>query len=190
MQRLTKLLAERAPVARRRLPWLIVACLAVFVFSQHFAIAWVWTESVNAHVVLVVKGAMPRKGDYVAFAYQGGVVVSPAPWTRRFIQSALGQKPDGYVSHERGEGFIKVMAAGPGERIDLRGRDLFLGKQWLGRAKDRSMGGEVLTPLPGGVIPQGYFYASAPHVDALDSRYTKMGLVPLSAVIGRAIKLF
>jgi len=159
---------DRAPKARRRMPWAIAALMVVVIASQHFALAWVMTESVGASAVLVLKGAPPRKGELFAFEYQGQVA----------------------GTHRKGELFVKFLAGVPGDQVVREGRTFSINGKALGSAKTVSLSGAALEAATPGVIPDGYLYAYAPHKDALDSRYALMGLVPQSSVIGRAIKLF
>lgn len=159
---------DRAPKARRRMPWAIGALMVVVIASQHFALAWVMTESVGASAVLVLKGEPPRKGELFAFEYQG--------------QEA--------GAHRKGELFVKFLAGVPGDLVVRDGRTFSIDGKSLGTAKASSLSGAALEAANPGVIPSGYLYAYAPHKDALDSRYALMGLVPRGSVIGRAIKLF
>lgn len=159
---------DRAPKARRRMPWAIAALMVVVIASQHVALAWVMTESVGASAVLVLKGSPPRKGELFAFEYQGREA----------------------GTHRKGELFVKFLAGVPGDQVVRDGRTFSIDGRSLGTAKTASLSGVALEAANPGVIPDGYLYAYAPHKDALDSRYALMGLVPRASVIGRAIKLF
>ncbi|WP_052163013.1 S26 family signal peptidase [Aquabacterium sp. NJ1] len=167
-ERLSAWWADRAPKARKRLPYAVIGLLMVWTFSQHFALAWVVTESVGATMALVQKGVPPHKGDLFVFAYSG---------------PELG-------NHRKGEVFVKYLAGVPGDKVEREGRNFSIDGKALGTAKTHSLGGIPLEASQPGVIPPGYVYAFAPHKDALDSRYAVLGLVPQSAVIGRAIKLW
>ncbi len=164
--------AERFPLARKRLPWAVAAGLSVFVFSQYVAIGWVWTESIPANVVLVFKGTAPRAGELMAYAYEGEPI---AGW-------------------RRGDIFIKYAAAVAGDTVHRDGQhfwaDTQRGRIELGIAKTQSRKGVPLVASQGGLVPQGYIHAYAPHPDALDSRYAVAGLVRREAVLGRAVALF
>lgn len=164
--------AERFPLARKRIPWVVASGLAVFVASQHVALAWVWTDSVPATVVLVLKGTAPRAGELMAYAYEGGSI---AGW-------------------KRGDLFVKYAGAMAGDTVHRDGQrfwaDTQRGRIDLGVAKAQSRKGLPLAPAPGGVVPPGFIHAYAPHPDALDSRYAIAGLVRREAVLGRAITLF
>lgn len=179
--------ATQALIARRRLPWVIVLCLAVLLFSQHFALAYVSTRSVDAHLVLVLKGVPPKRGDLVAFAYAG--------------------RPIG--GHEKGDLFVKYLAGVPGDTIVRNGREFYLNGRSLGVAKERSGVSEPswisklairlqwadpvksvpLEASTGGVIPRGMFWVHGTDRDALDSRYAAMGLTPRSSFVGKAVKI-
>lgn len=180
--------ATQPAIARRRLPWVIVLYMGIWVASQHVAICPVTTQSIDAHLVLVLKGAAPRKGDLVAFPYGG---------------QEIG-------GHSRGDGIVKVLAGIPGDRIERDGRDFFVNGQRVGHAKEWSgvasstwtsrwlerMGwarpprSVALEASAAGVIPDGFVYVQGTDKDALDSRYAAMGLVPIRSFLGRAIKLF
>lgn len=180
--------ATQPAIARRRLPWVIALFLAVWVTSQHLAIGFVTTQSIDAHLVLVLKGTTPKKGELVAFIYTGRDI----------------------GGHSPGEGIVKVLAGIPGDRIERSGRDFFLDGHPLGHAKERSgvakkswttrkleeLGwAKPLKSVPlqaseGGVIPAGHVWVQGTDRDALDSRYAAMGLVPVNTFLGRAIKIF
>ena len=180
--------ATQPAIARRRLPWVIALTMGIWVASQHLAIGIVTTQSIDAHLVLVLKDAKPRKGELVAFVYTG--------------QNIGGHRP--------GEGIVKVLAGIPGDRIERVGRDFFVAGTPLGHAKEMSGVAEKswtnlkleelgwakpLKSVPlqaseGGVIPPGHVWVQGTDRDALDSRYAAMGLVPMNTFIGRAIKIF
>jgi conjugal transfer pilin signal peptidase TrbI len=167
-QRFGQWWSERAPLARKRMPWAISGMLFVVLFSQYFALGWVVTESVGASAVLVIKGTAPKRGELFAFEYLGPEI----------------------GNHRKGEMFVKFAQGMPGDSISREGREFFMNGKSLGVAKERSMAGVPLEASDGGVVPEGSIYAYAPHKDALDSRYKLQGLVPRNAVIGRAIRLF
>ena len=164
--------AERFPLARKRLPWVVVAGLALLLVSQHVALGWVWTESIPATLVLILRGSPPRPGELMAYAYEGQAI---AGW-------------------RRGDTFIKYAAALEGDVVQREGRHFWAltrrGRLDLGVAKQASRSGLPLAAANAGVVPPGSIYAHAPHADALDSRYAIAGLVRRQAVIGRAFVLF
>lgn len=164
--------ADRFPMARKRLPWVVVAGLALLVGSQHVALGWVWTESVPATLVLILKGTPPCPGELMAYAYEGQEI---AGW-------------------RRGDTFIKYAAAMAGDLVQRDGRHFWAltrrGRVDLGVAKQVSRQGLPLAAAQAGPVPPGLIYAHAPHADALDSRYAIAGLVRREAVVGRAIVLF
>lgn len=171
-QRWAAFKAERFPLARKRLPWVVAAGLALQVISEHLALGCVWTESIPAHLVLILKGTAPRAGELMAYAYEGAEI---AGW-------------------RRGDTFVKFAAAIEGDEVHCEGRRFWAltrrGRIELGLAKPVSRKGMPLAPAAAGVIPPGFVYAYAPHPDALDSRYAIAGLVRREAIVGRAVELF
>lgn len=175
-------------IAKRRLPWVVLLLVFIWVFSQHLAVCPVITRSIDANLVLVLKGQPAKRGDFVAFVY-------------------TGQEIGG---HKKGEGVVKVLAGLPGDKITRIERDFYLNGTPLGHAKERSgvadpswlmklMIWTGLTTNPPSidlkasetiVIPHGYAWMQGTDKDALDSRYAAMGLVPTNTFIGRAIKVF
>lgn len=158
----------RAPLVRRRLPWVLVAGMAVYVFAQHFALGWVWSDSVDASVVIVLKGVPVARGDLMVYAYAGAPI---GGW-------------------KRGDAMVKYAGAVEGETVEQRGRRFYVHGRDLGLAKTHSKLGVPLEAAQPGIVPKGYLWAYAPHPDALDSRYALAGLVPREAILGKAFKLF
>lgn len=187
-QRWSQYKQTQPAIAKRRLPWVILLLVFIWVFSQHLAICPVITRSIDANVVLVLKGQPAKRGDFVAFVYAG----------------------DEIGGHKKGEGVVKVLAGLPGDTITRIGRDFYIDGQHLGRAKERSgvadpsllmkaMMWAGITSNPPSidlkasesvVIPAGYVWVQGTDKDALDSRYAAMGLVPVNTFIGKAVKVF
>lgn len=192
--RVAQHLRARWPSIRRSLPRDLVIVAALSLLLQPFSISWVMTESIGAHMALVIKGAMPKPGELVAFAYTGGEIPGyylSTPTTRLGLALGLHPRLDG---PRRGDGFIKYLMGIEGDRIEVQGRQVFLntprGRFAVGEAKPVSRHGVPLQVIAPQVIPPGYVYVWAPHVDALDSRYQLLGLVPASAIVGKGVALW
>jgi conjugal transfer pilin signal peptidase TrbI len=87
--------------------------------------------------------------------------------------------PDGMV-------FGKIVAGVPGDRIELRGREVFVAGKSVGLAKPRSRTGLAVEPIAPGVIPPNHYFVMTPHPDSLDSRYAMIGLIPRARILGVA----
>lgn len=194
-QRLADRWALRWPVIRRQLPRDIVIVLWLMLLCQSMGVAWVMTDSVHTSVALVLKGAPVRRGELAVFAYQGGSVAKYYPdsalarWGR-----SLGAEVS-LAGPRKGDGFVKYLIGLPGDRIEVQGDQVILqtapGRRLdMGRCKPATRHGVPLVPIRPQVIPEGYVYMWAPHLDALDSRYELMGLVPMNAIVGRAVRLW
>ena len=179
---------------RRQLPRDLLILAWVAILSQALGVAWVMTDSVHTSVALVLKGARVQPGELAVFGYSGRTLPMyyPDDWTYR-LKTALG----GSTSRDGpqpGDGFVKYLIGLPGDRVEVVGDHVFLttpkGRFDMGRWKPVSRNGAALRPIADQVIPDGFAYMWAPHTDALDSRYEVMGLVPVSAISGRAVRLW
>ena len=194
VQRLRNRLAGRAPAIRRALPRDLAILLILFSITRMVGLGWIMTDSVHRSAVLVLKGAPVRPGELAVFGYQGEPIAGyyeADAWSQ--LMSAFG------VAHRsagprKGEGFVKYLVGVPGDRIEVEDRHVWLvtarGRIDGGLCKTHSRHGVPLEPIAPQVIPAGYVYMWAPHVDALDSRYATMGLVPISAIAGRGVPLW
>ena len=152
--------------------------LALFILQFFIRLDVNLTESLPDKVFLTVKGMTSdiKKGDYIAFEYQGSGATSPFP---------------------KGFHFVKIVGATPGDLITMddtlhfyRGSSREGTSSLLGLAKPISKLGKPLAPGPVGVIPDGQYYVYAPHPDSLDSRYALTGWVRQEHVIGKTFALF
>lgn len=181
---------SRWPHVRKALARDILIVGVVVVAAQYLAVAWVTTESIGATAVLLFKGAAARQGDLVAFVYRGQQLPNYYPESRWLeLQEALGQRVD-RAGPALGQGMVKVLLGLPGDRVEVRGREVWLhtpqGLQRVGLAKAASRAGTPLEVVAPQVIPPGHVFVWAPHPDAFDSRYAAMGLVATSTLLGRA----
>ena len=187
-------LRSRLPHVRRTLPRDMAILLVLYLLSRQVSVAWVLTDSVYTQAALILKGVPPRQGELAAFAYTGGSLSNYyADNTVTQALRALGLSPrlDGPA---KGDGFIKYLIGVPGDRIEVEGRSVFLvtptGRKFAGLVKTHSKHGVPLTPIKPQTIPEGYVYMMAPHLDALDSRYALMGLVPATSIAGKGVALW
>lgn len=200
LARLRARLVARWPHIRRQLPRDLLIVLWLGLLAQAFGLAWVSTDSVDVQGALVLKGVPVRSGELAVFLYQGDAVPDYYPPPSRSLPSwaaaIVGALPDAQARSgpKKGTGFVKFLWGVPGDRIEVVGDEVFLtngaGRWSMGKVKPRARSGAALSPIAPQVIPPGYVYMWAPHRDALDSRYSLMGLVPVSSIAGRAVKLW
>lgn len=193
--RLRERLASRWPSIRRQLPRDLSIVLFLAVLAQHLGLAWVMTDSVHTSLALVLKGASVRPGQLAVFGYTGETIPRYNEDWADGLRRRLGLEVAPQDGPRRGDGFTKYLIGIPGDRIEVEeGGRVFLvtaqGRFDMGRCKPFSRHGVPLQCTQAQVIPEGYVYMWAPHVDALDSRYAVMGLVPRSSIVGRAVKLW
>jgi conjugal transfer pilin signal peptidase TrbI len=144
----------------------LLAALATMWFATHYTLGLNVTESLPGRLFLIERGEQPKRGDYVAFRWNGG-----------------GPYPSGST-------FIKLLAGMPGDEVTQLDGDYYVNCYPVGRAKRLSRQGIALEPGPTGTLPQGFYYVRAPHPDSLDSRYALTGWVKEAQIIGRAHVLF
>jgi conjugal transfer pilin signal peptidase TrbI len=186
--------AQRWPAIRRDLPRDLVVFVWLILLFNSFGLAWVMTDSVHTSAALVIKGARVQPGQLAVFAYSGQTLPTYYSQDAGFrVRQWLGQNPT-LAGPTKGEGFVKFLIGVAGDRIEVIDDRVFLntrrGRLDMGRCKPVSRAGVPLTPITSQVIPDGMAYMWAPHVDALDSRYAVMGLVPVSSIVGRGVKLW
>ena len=143
--------------------WVIAAHLA---FGRAYLVALNLTESLPGTLFLVEKDVMPKRGDLVAFRWEGS-------WP-----------------YPRGSIFVKCLIGLPGAVISAEGRDFFVDGKPVGRAKETARTGEPLDTGPLGTIPDGRYYVAGSHPDSLDSRYRLTGWVAQRQIIGKAVRVF
>jgi hypothetical protein len=187
-------LKAQGPHIRRTLPRDLSIMLILFMVTRFLGLGVVMTDSVHTRLALVIKGASPKVGQLAVFAYSGGMLPGyyPDGWMAD-ARRALGM----HVSLDgprKDDGFIKYLAGVAGDRIEVESGHVFLinasGRHDMGACKPTTRHGVQLHPIAPQVIPPGYVYVYAPHVDALDSRYSVMGLVPTGAIVGRGVALW
>lgn len=191
---LKRRLRERWPTIRRELPRDVAILLWLTLLLQHFALGWVMTDSVHTSLALVMKGVPASAGDLVVFGYTGKPIehyYTEGPLHR--LQRSLGQAVS-TAGPKVGDGFIKYLVGVEGDRIEVEGDHVYLqtkrGRLDMGVCKPHTRHGVPLKPIKAQTIPAGFVYVWAPHTDALDSRYEVMGLVPASALAGKAVRLW
>lgn len=142
------------------------ALAGAFWFHSHYALGLNATHSLPGTLYLIERGAIPQRGEHVAFRWAGG-----------------GPYPAGVT-------FIKVLAGQPGDTVTRDGATFSVAGTALGQAKATSRRGEPLEPGPTGTLPEGRYFVYAPHPDSLDSRYALTGWIAREQIIGRARAIF
>lgn len=124
------------------------------------------TTSLQGHIYLLKVGAPFKRGDLIAYRWQGGATYPP------------------------GTIFIKPVVGMPGDVVRTDGRMFWVGDRYIGFAKPVSRTGTPLPAAGGGVIPEGEYFVATTHPDSLDSRYALAGNVKAEQILGRAYEVF
>lgn len=123
------------------------------------------TDSLPQKIFLIKKGALPQRGDYAVFN-------KPNKWYKKdFVKKIIGVSGDEIKELNN---HISILINENHQIIDA------------GFAKEFSLHGEKLTHIQAGIILADYYFAHAPHKDSLDSRYTDIGLISKTEIIGVA----
>ena len=160
--------SERQPSNRRLL--MLAAILATLVLGQAYAkaiqryrFAINQTESLpNWAFIADQTRKHPHRGELIAFV------------------------PPENPFYPKGMVFGKIVAGVPGDRIELRGREVIVAGRPVGLAKPASRTGVPVAPISAGVIPPDHYFVMTPHPDSLDSRYAMIGLIPRARILGVA----
>lgn len=162
-------------VFRRAVRWVTITLvvflcmgLLTWLLSPYYRIAINETHSLPGHVYIIKRGVLPKRGDLITF---------------RLPMSGVKYYPPGYQ-------FTKIAKGVAGDRVEYRGREVFINGEKIGIAKEYSQKGEPLELGFSGVIPPGHYFAWTPHKDSYDSRYRDIGLVSPEQVIGSAVPVF
>ena len=162
--------------AQKPFPWklflkvLIVAAIGLFfvrtcIVDLGYRVALSKSESLDTAIFLVTPfNGRPESGDLVYFR---------APQNPYF---------DGPV--------IKRVVGVPGDKIEVRDRQVFVNGREIGRAKPLTRTGEPLTPIQLQTIPDNHVFVAGEHIDSYDSRYAEFGLVPNYLLFGKAKAVF
>ena len=153
-----------------------------------------YTESLPDHAFITVKGWKSgfTYGDYVAYKFPVDSDLTIFRKGDHMVKIVLGKPGDRVVVNSQGT--VRIVRKGdsvhgnPEEIKDTKDFE-FVGTS-AGIAKPVSRAGKSLTAIKSTVIPEGYFYAYAPHTDSLDSRYAFVGLIREDDVIGRTFPVF
>jgi conjugal transfer pilin signal peptidase TrbI len=161
---------------RQYMAWLFVG-ISVALFSANYQIGWNVTESLPYHMFVVHKGESVKKGDIVAFAWDGG---GKYAWMSPF-------KP--------GSTMVKYVLGVQGDYVWADGDEhYFVNGISHSQAKKFTKGGKPLTPLlqpnTGLKIDTNKYYVGTPHRDSMDSRYDMVGLIDGRKFIGKVYVIF
>lgn len=146
----------------------IVAVL-LYASSYWFIYTLNYTHSLPGTFYVIHKNAVLKKGDLIAYRWQGGATYPP------------------------GSLFIKKIVGLPGDMVRRMDQSFWVDDQYIGIAKKQSKTGVVLLPSTDGKIPDNEYFVATSHPDSLDSRYRFLrnnGNVWQQEVIGRAYEIF
>lgn len=163
-------LRDQLRVASHRvLPSLAMAALLLWALSHYIAIGPNRTGSLpitDYPLILVLKdGRIPARGELVGFR--------PGP-NRFYPADSL---------------FVKRLLGLPGDRITYAGGIFHINGVPAATTKPRAKDGRTLTPGPVGILPACRYFVATGHPDGYDSRYSDIGWIDCSQILGRAYAL-
>lgn len=160
----------RLLAAHLKVHWLVYFMLPVLfvMFQDNYRIGVNETPSLPQTFFLIHKRADVTKGDYVSFR------IPPT---------------DGKVKFNHKMILTKIVVGSPGDVVTVSDRVVRVNDIPVGFAKEKSLKGEDLDPIQPVVVPPGHLYVMGLHKDSLDSRYTIVGLVPATNIVGRAFPI-
>ncbi len=121
----------------------------------------------DIHYILVHKSSSIKRGDIVLIQGHIPQYVGEKPFTKRVI----GLPGDSIVRDTRE---LEIKAKNSSVSIILS-------------LLDKTKEGQILTPLPLQIVPEGYLFVIGDHLCSFDSRYEEFGLVPMVKVWGKAV---
>jgi conjugal transfer pilin signal peptidase TrbI len=153
-------------VARR---WYVYAVLTLAAVAAARYVGINLTSSVPERVVWLEYGALPARGDLIAFRFEASTGPAAALNGMRWLKRVKGL---------------------PGDRITVVGREVYVNDVLIGTAIERTARGSVLHPIAAGAIPAGHYFIGGSSNESLDSRYGEVGLVRSEQVLARAHAVF
>ncbi len=157
---------KTAPTRRRNVGLAVMVLLAALWLgaASQVHVNASWSDGAWGYAAFPLFGENPKPGDRVLF-----------------------EPPETVESRVP---YLKTVRGVPGMRIEVgKDRTVFLDGVPAGRAKTHALDGRPLRAVAPGIIPPGYFYLHAGHVDSHDSRYAEIGLVPRGRILGRAVAM-
>jgi len=168
---------DRIHPSARAIRWMMrilygmgILSLTMFAARPFFTVGINLDHSLPGHVFLIHKGEMPKRGQIVAFRFQGYKPYFP-----------------------EGSTFVKILAGVPGDvvrAVDHGCIEYRVNRTVIGCAKGRTRDGKPLTLGPVGEIPRNHYAVRGTDIDSFDSRYAGVGWIKKTQVIGRAYRLF
>ena len=157
--------------AHLRIYWFTYAllwCLCLLV-EANYRVGINQTASLPQSLFLIHRGQVVNRGDFVTF----------------YLDQAAAKHfktPNPKLT--------KIVVGVPGDRVTVSDRVVFINGSPVGYAKPTSMKGEALEPIAGSIIQAGKYYVMGLHKDSFDSRYSLVGLVDSSMIVGRSYPIF
>ena len=138
--------------------------------TPHIPLLFNWTASLPYHLAWVDRDArVLARGDFIVYRFEG----------------AAGGRYPGL----RGQPFFKRVAGVAGDRIDVRGRHVFVNGVDVGIAKTATVDGWALAPIAPGIVPDGTYYVCGTDPDSFDSRYRESGLVRREQILHHVVPI-
>jgi conjugal transfer pilin signal peptidase TrbI len=143
---------------------LMAVCVPLGMAIPHYLTVSI-SSSLGKHVFFLQQCADPSRihqGDIVRYPHSDAMTDNKSVYMLKRVECAAGQK------------------------LSVNGeKEYYCDGRYLGRAKNQSKSGvKVQNFVYEGNIPQGKFFALAPHIDSYDSRY--YGLVDIGSIVAKA----
>lgn len=89
-----------------------------------------------------------------------------------------------------GKTFIKILKGKEEDVIEEKEKSLFIRGEYIGITFTQTIDGKPLHKIKERLVPHGYVFVAATNPRSFDSRYEEFGLVPVSKIIGKALRVF
>lgn len=86
--------------------------------------------------------------------------------------------------------FIKIVGGVFGDRIKIIDEQMWINDNLIGKLRTHTNGHKPLTPINNQIIPPGWIFVYATHINSFDSRYMEFGLVNVNKIIGKVKPLW
>lgn len=172
----------------------LLALGVIWQASNYISLVYSRTNSLPYSFFLNLKQVTPKKGHYTCF---------DCPWYGgRVIKKVVGVGGDILFYDDQGDLWIQTIFRVESLQDKSLRDESFRGETLqgehystrvdflkIGKHKERSKDGRLLTPIKAGVIPPGKVFVVGDHERSFDSRYEELGLVPEKALQGSLLAL-
>lgn len=139
--------------------------VVMFMVFSTYTIGINLSDSLPQKVFLIQKNASFDKGDYIQLSHQSS--------DEKFFKNGVMM--------------VKQIIGSPGDKIEFKEREFFINGEHFGKTKPLSKDGRNLEQNKTKTLDKNEYFVYTPHKDSFDSRYTHMGYISPTQIVGKVV---